>query len=123
MEILTQDLDVFARELVIDGLTGIDHRFEISEEKLRTGYERGAPLGTQEFNQLMMLITAHLPPLPCLPYVVLSTVELPSYVLECNGSTAIDQETYPNAYNMYGDTTPDLSDWAPSGWLTVIRGC
>jgi hypothetical protein len=119
--VIDQELKVWAKNSVIDGVTNVSQLKTLGTEEFDEGWLRGSSVSAQQLNTILRLLTIWSPPAPNCASLYPTGVTLPSTALECNGSTAIVEADAPNAYDLYGATTPDLSASAPAGFRYIIR--
>lgn len=115
------DLEEWARNVVVDGVTKTENKIAIGTELYRDGWLRDQPVAGQHLNEILNIITTVLlssaAPVgsPQLQYGVSPDTGF----LECNGA-AFNPATYPQLGTVYGSTLPILA--APSGFIYVVRG-
>lgn len=115
-----QELKVWAKEKIIDSVTEIAQRRDISTEEFENGWKRLSTVSAQQANGLFYLLTSYASPFSNSIYLMSSSVATPSTALELDGST-FTEEDYPNLYEIYAGTLPNLSAEAPTGCKYIIR--
>lgn len=118
---LRQDLEIFAKDDVLDGVTGVFQKEIIQDNLWASGWTRNQVFAIQELNTLLYLLTTYASPSPLAPTLWPTSATVPTLALELDGRTITEQD-YPNAYNLYGATLPDLTADAPTGFTYIIRG-
>ena len=118
---IDQELKVWAENAVIDGVTNVSQLKVLQTEEFDEGWLRGSSVSAQQLNTILRLITIWSDPAPNCASLYPTGGALPSTALECDGATTIVQADAPNAYDLYGATTPNLTAAAPAGFRYIIR--
>lgn len=115
-----QELREWASTITLDDIYSQPQRNDIRQEVFVDGWLYNHPVGAQDLNQILNLLTKAAPPTYALPQLYPDSAPIPSVAVEMLGQSIIESEM-PNAYALYGDTLPDLSTSAPAGFTYIIR--
>ena len=115
-----QNLEIWAKTIVTDGITEIDQRRDILGEEFDTGWVRLSTVSTQQMNGILYLLSSYAAPYSHCAYQMPDSIATPVIALDLDGST-FTEDDYPNLYEVYSGTLPDLSSEAATGMKWVIR--
>lgn len=115
-----QELDIWAEVLNTDGVTGTDQRRDLNLEEFRDGILKLVTPSSQQYNQMMFLLSSYSNPFYASPYLIPTTETIPSNALEVDGQT-INVVDNPNLFAVYGSTLPNIVADAPTGFTFIVR--
>ncbi|AGH32161.1 hypothetical protein VPHG_00094 [Vibrio phage 11895-B1] len=114
-------LEIWARVVEQDGLTGTEQVRELVSNETEKGWLNLATASTQQMNGILKSITQHSGCNPFAPELILDAASIPATSLEWVDGGAIVEEDSPELYAHYGATFPTLQSTAPSGWKYIVR--
>ncbi len=115
-----QEIQVWAKNVVLDSIKNNAQRREIKAEEWLQGWGRLHSATAQHLNSLMHLLTHHAPPSDVCPYPYPSTATIPSQALQMDGQ-AITQAVSPQLFETYGGTLPDMTADNLTGMVWIVR--
>lgn len=116
-----KELDIWAKELVLDIETNSEQRRNLNPEEYENGWLYRDEVSAQQMNSLFYLITLHSKSVSQSPELIPSTATIPTISLEWVDGGTIDEVAHPELYAYYGSTFPTLQSTAPSGWKYIVR--
>jgi len=117
---LPQDLKIWASEINIDGVTGIEQRRDLNGEEFRDGILNLVTFTAQQYNSLMYLLTINSAPSPICPYQFPTSESIPDIALEMDGQAILSAD-FPNLFEVYGANLPDITAEAATGFTFIVR--
>ncbi|AUR87571.1 hypothetical protein NVP1101O_160 [Vibrio phage 1.101.O._10N.261.45.C6] len=116
-----QELNTWAKNLVVDGVTEIAQRRDLSEEEFNDGWLRNSTASSQQINQVLYLQTSYAKTNPYTPEPFLASKSTPSICLDWVEGGNIPEVDAPELFAFYGGTFPAPPFTLNAGWKFIVR--